>query len=87
MTNAYVRSVRVTAGTASDDCDRTDGITANVTNLGPPFTQGMFVCQDNNNDEPGTVGNQNLKYVPLHRVVDLAADPSPARGRRWMMLR
>ena len=28
VTNAYVRSVRVTAGAASDDCDRTDGITA-----------------------------------------------------------
>ena len=71
VTNAYLRTVRVTAGGSSDDCDRTDGITANPTDLGPPFTQGIFVCQDNNNDAPGTVGNQNLKYVPLESVVDL----------------
>ena len=78
VTNAYVRSVRVTGGTASDDCDRTDGITANTTDLGRPFSQGIFVCQDNNNDEPGAVGNQNLKYVPLERVVDLdGGSPSP----------
>ncbi len=71
MTNAYVRSVRVTAGAGSDDCDRTDGITATPTNLGAPFAHGIFVCQDNNNDAPGTAGNQNFKYVPLERVVDL----------------
>ena len=71
VTNAYVRSVRVTAGTGSDDCDRTDGITATPTNLGAPFAHGIFVCQDNNNDAPGTAGNQNFKYVPLERVVDL----------------
>ncbi len=77
VTNAYVRSVRVTAGTGSDDCDRTDGITATPTNLGAPFARGIFVCQDNNNDAPGSAGNQNFKYVPLQRVVDLD-DGSPA---------
>jgi 3-phytase len=71
VTNAYVRSVRVTAGSGSDDCDRTDGITATPTNLGAPFARGLFVCQDNNNDAPGSAGNQNFKYVPLQRVVDL----------------
>ena len=40
VTNAYVRSVRVIAGTASDDCDRTDGITANVTDLGAAVLAG-----------------------------------------------
>ena len=65
VTNAYVRSVRVTAGARSDDCDRTDGITATPKNLGAPFAHGIFVCQDNNNDAPGTAGNQNFKYVPL----------------------
>ncbi|HET9421512.1 MAG TPA: phytase, partial [Nocardioides sp.] len=77
ITNAYLRSVRVTAGGSSDDCDRTDGITAIPTDLGPPFERGIFVCQDNNNDAPGTVGNQNLKYVPLESVVDLD-DPTPS---------
>ena len=81
VTNAYVRSVRVTAGPASDDCDRTDGITAIAANLGPPFAQGIFVCQDNNNDAPGTVGNQNLKYVPLEHVVDLDGSPPPPLRR------
>ncbi len=75
VTNAYVRTFRVTAGPSSDDCDRTDGITALAADLGPPFSQGIFVCQDNNNDAPGTTGNQNLKYVPLERVIDGAPPP------------
>ena len=77
VSNAYVRTVRVTAGPTSDDCDRTDGIAALAADLGPPFSRGIFVCQDNNNDAPGTVGNQNLKYLPLERVVDLDAGPPP----------
>lgn len=75
-TNAYVGSFRVTAGATSDDCDRTDGITAVTAALGPTFPRGLFVCQDNNNDAPGTVGNQDLKLVPLETVVDLAPQPA-----------
>ncbi len=75
-TEAYVRSFRVVDGPTSDDCDRTDGITAVAANLGPAYPHGIFVCQDNNNDAPG-VGNQDLKYVPLEDVVDLDVDPPP----------
>ena len=46
-------------------------------NLGPAYPNGLFVCQDNNNDAPGAVGNQDLKYVPLEDVVDLDVEPPP----------
>jgi myo-inositol-hexaphosphate 3-phosphohydrolase/PKD repeat protein len=69
-TNAFVKSFRVGNGTASDDCDRTDGVTATTAALGPAFPRGMFVCQDNNNDAPG-VGHQDLKMVQLENIVNL----------------
>lgn len=59
----YVKSFRVVAGTASDDCDRTDGIMAYAGNLGPLFPSGVFICQDGNNGSPGSTGNQNFKLV------------------------
>ena len=77
VTGAYVRTFRVVSGPVSDDCDRTDGITAVTANLGPAYPHGLFVCQDNNNDAPGGVGNQDLKYVPLEDVVDLDVEPPP----------
>jgi 3-phytase len=61
-TGAYLRSVRVRSGTASDDCDQTDGIAATG-------KVNLFVCQDGRNGTPGTSGNQNFKYVPLDRVL------------------
>ena len=69
-TNAFVKSFRVSDGTSSDDCDRTDGVTATTANLGSAFPRGMFVCQDNNNDAPG-VGYQDLKMVRLDSIVNL----------------
>jgi myo-inositol-hexaphosphate 3-phosphohydrolase len=60
---------RVGNGADADDCDRTDGIAAYAGYLGPRFPHGMFVCQDNNNDAPGTVGNQNVKLVPLESIL------------------
>lgn len=76
QTHALLRTFRVTSGQVSDDCDRTDGITAVHADLGPAYPQGLFVCQDNNNDAPGSVGNQNLKYVPLELVADLDQAPT-----------
>jgi 3-phytase len=61
-TYAYVKSFRVTDGTGSDDCDRTDGVAAYVGDLGPSFPYGLFVCQDNDNVEPAA--NQDFKLVP-----------------------
>jgi len=71
-TNRFVRTFKVVSGTATDGCGRTDGIDAVAGNLGPAFPTGMFVCQDNQNTVPGTVGNQNFKFVPLNRVVEVA---------------
>lgn len=71
--NAYVTSFRVVDGQQSDDCDRTDGITATAADLGRSFPRGVFVCQDDDNVDPGTAGNQNLKLVKLPRI--LALDP------------
>ena len=76
-TNEYVKSFRVGNGANSDDCDRTDGITAVTADLGAAYPRGMFVCQDNNNDAPGTVGNQNLKMVRLEKVVNLDGGEEP----------
>jgi len=67
--HAYVKSVRIVAGTTSDDCDRTDGIAAHAGNLGPAFPGGLFVCQDGKNGLPGTNGNQNFKYADLESLV------------------
>lgn len=75
--NDFVTNFRVTDGTASDDCDRTDGVTAVAANLGPRFPNGVFVCQDNNNDAPGTAGNQNLKMVALEKILALDGNEPP----------
>jgi myo-inositol-hexaphosphate 3-phosphohydrolase len=75
--NEFVGSFRVGNGTESDDCDRTDGITAATANLGPQFPRGVFICQDNNNDLPGTTGHQNLKLTRLERVVNLDGGTEP----------
>jgi myo-inositol-hexaphosphate 3-phosphohydrolase len=63
----FIRKVSVVGGTGADGCDRTDGIDAVATGLGPDFPRGLFVCQDNVNSDPDA--NQNFKYVPLEQVV------------------
>ncbi len=63
-----MKTFRVANGTSSDDCDRTDGITASTAALGPDYPDGVFICQDNNNDAPGTVGHQDLKLVGLEKL-------------------
>lgn len=68
----FLRKVSVAAGSKADGCQRTDGIDAVATALGPSFPRGLFVCQDNTNTEPDK-GNQNFKYVPLEQVVPITA--------------
>ena len=53
-----------------------DGPTASThaLDMGPMFPHGMFVCQDNTNNDPAA-GNQNFKFVPLERVVGLTGEP------------
>ncbi len=70
------RAFRVTNGPTADDCDKTDGIAAYAGNLGPDFPYGIFVCQDNNNNAPGT-GYQDVKYVPLESILPHLIPPPP----------
>ena len=63
-TGAYLGSLRVAGGSASDDCDQTDGIDITSTPL-PGFETGLLVCQDGYNDAPGSFGTQNFKYAML----------------------
>ena len=72
--NDFVRTFRVVTGAQADGCGRTDGIAAYAGDLGPAFPQGLFVCQDNTNTTPAPSGNQNFKYVPLERIVQLGPD-------------
>ena len=69
-TNAYVKSFRVNAGSASDDCDRTDGVAAYAGSLGTRFPAGVFVCHDGNNSSPGSTVYQNFKLVRWEAVRD-----------------
>ena len=85
--NAFIREFRVVDGPQTDGCGWTDGIDALATNLGPSFPHGIFICQDNANSMPGTVGNQNFKFVPLERVVGLGlVDPPPPPGTVLMVV-
>ncbi len=75
--NAYIRSFRVVDGATADDCDGTDGIAAHAGPLGEQYPDGLFVCQDNNNDAPGTNGNQNFKYASLATALAPPDGPLP----------
>jgi 3-phytase len=66
----------VVAGTAADGCSDTTAIEAVAANLGPDFPAGIFVCRDGDNTAPGSVGNQDFKYVRLEDVVDAASLPA-----------
>jgi myo-inositol-hexaphosphate 3-phosphohydrolase len=74
----FVKRFQVVAGATTDGCGRTDGIDATPANLGPLFPSGLFVCQDNTNTAPGSVGNQNFKLVRLEQAIDLGPVPPPA---------
>ncbi|HYH51947.1 MAG TPA: phytase [Acidimicrobiia bacterium] len=64
-----LRKFRVTGSSAADSCSITDGIDATSLWLGAQFPHGMFICQDDRNTDPGTVGNQNFKFVPLDAII------------------
>jgi 3-phytase len=74
--NAWLGQRRVVAGTAADGCSDTTAIEAVAANLGPDFPAGIFVCRDGDNTAPGSVGNQDFKYVRLEDVVDAAGLPA-----------
>jgi myo-inositol-hexaphosphate 3-phosphohydrolase len=66
-TNAYVGSFRIGPGPTADACERTDGIAAHFGSLGPPYPQGLFVCQDNGNRNPAA--NQNFKLTQIEKIL------------------
>ena len=73
--NAFIRSFHVIGQIAGavDSCDRTDGIDAAAGAFGPDFTSGLFVCQDQTNNNAGAPNApQNYKLVPLQQIVDPA---------------
>jgi myo-inositol-hexaphosphate 3-phosphohydrolase len=73
--NTFLKSFRVVAGPTADGCQRTDGIAAVATNLGPSYPSGLFVCQDNTNTTPGLSGNQDFKFVRLEKILTLDGSP------------
>ena len=75
--NAFIRTFKVTAGSAADNCHESEGIAAAAaTNLVAGFAQGMFVCQDSKN-RTGVNGAgdeaMNYKMVPMELIADMTA--------------
>ena len=68
--HAFVTTFRVTNGTSSDDCDRTDGVAATTGTSARP-SRGNVRLPGQQQRQPGSVGNQDLKFVRLETVVDL----------------
>ncbi len=61
---AYLATLSLVSGSGIDGVTHTDGIDVTNANLGPAFPFGLFVAQDDRNDE----GNQNYKLTPWHRI-------------------
>jgi 3-phytase len=78
--NAHVKQFEITASSTIDEVSVTDGIHVTTRNLGPAFPHGVFVAQDNSNDD----GNQNYKLVPLQLIVDdLPTDQPEGPAGPW----
>jgi 3-phytase len=75
--NDYVGAFRVVAGNDIDGVTGTDGIDVVNANLGGPFSQGLFVVQDDRNDR----GNQNFKLIAW-QVVAAVLDPAEREAKR-----
>jgi 3-phytase len=69
--NAFLKSFTVEDSEAIDGCSNTDGIDVINRDLGPAFSQGLFICQDGENTMPDA--NQNFKLVPLETILGDAA--------------
>jgi 3-phytase len=53
-----------------DGTSHTDGIDLTSVNLGQALPNGIFVAQDDDNTSHGETQNQNLKVVPLERILN-----------------
>lgn len=77
--NRYVASFAIAAG-AVDAVSHTDGVDVTSAALGDAFPEGVFVAQDDENDE----GNQNFKLASWSAIARSADPPlvvSPASAR------
>ncbi|MBI3858160.1 MAG: phytase [Planctomycetes bacterium] len=71
-TNKYVGSFRIGDG-AVDGVSGTDGIEVTSAALGPAFSKGLFVAQDDVNTRPAA--NQNYKLVPWEAIASKFIPP------------
>ncbi|MEM6630249.1 MAG: phytase [Bacteroidota bacterium] len=68
----YLGSFRIGSGESIDGTEDTDGIDVVSTNLGAPFSSGLFVAQDGlNQTVEGRHTTQNFKYLPWEEVQKL----------------
>jgi 3-phytase len=75
--NAYVATFAIVATGRIDGVSETDGIDVTSANLGPAFSQGMFIAQDGKNDNC----NQNFKFVSWQSIAAvIARAPTSARS-------
>ncbi|MDR6224193.1 phytase [Desmospora profundinema] len=61
--NQYVGSFRIVDGDKTDGTSETDGIDVIGFGLGDRYPYGLFIAQDGQNRENGTIVNQNFKIV------------------------
>jgi len=69
--NAYVATFRIAASNGIDKVTETDGIDVVNSYLGSAFPKGVFVAQDDKNDD----GNQNYKLVPWQIIAKAVSPP------------
>nr|WP_248931006.1 phytase [Paenibacillus hamazuiensis] len=86
--NDYVASFKVVDHGGVDGVSGTDGIDVLSFGLGSKYPHGIFVTQDDENLQNGTIINQNFKYVDWERIADEAdldtdddVDPRELRKR------
>lgn len=67
----YLGSFHIGSAEGVDEVSGTDGIAISHVNLGENFSNGIFVAQDDRNDDAdGKRVNQNFKYVPWEQIGD-----------------
>ena len=67
----YLGRFSISSTTKIDEVTKTDGIEAVVANLPPPFENGIFIVQDDENTSlSGEKINQNFKLVSLKEILD-----------------
>ena len=71
--NKYVGSFSIQSN-GIDGVEGTDGVDVTNINLGPPFSNGIFVAQDGNNMSCDSVLAQNFKVVSWEKIA-LLFDP------------